>query len=81
MVWTKWYVSVYPEMGALIMKKSGKFLTWIVLAGLLALPLGMGEASVEKHVADEANYKMSYPIVYVDRNQFGYLPIYSRVPG
>lgn len=69
MVWTKGYVSVYPEMGALIMKKSGKFLTWIVLAGLLALPLGLGEASVEKHVADEANYKMSYPIVYVDRNQ------------
>ena len=48
MVWTKGYVSVYPEMGALIMKKGGKFLTWIVLAGLLALPLGMGEASVEK---------------------------------
>mgnify|MGYP006918540674 CR=1 FL=1 len=56
-------MSVYPEMGALIMKKGGKFLTGIVLAGLLALPLGMGEASVEKHVADEANYKMSYPIV------------------
>ena len=35
----------------------------------MALPLGLGEASVEKYVADEANYKMSYPIVYVDRNQ------------
>jgi hypothetical protein len=48
---------------------SNKLLKVCVLAAMLALPLRVSEASVEEHKASAQNYKMSYPIVYVDNNQ------------
>ena len=51
------------------MKNSKGFLAGILMAVLAALPLGMGLASVENHTESDENYKMSYPIVYVESNQ------------
>lgn len=38
----------------------------LLLAALIVLPFGVGQASVEKHTESAINYQMSYPIVYVD---------------
>ena len=51
------------------MKNSKDFWPEILMAVLAALPLGMGLASVENHTESDENYKMSYPIVYVESNQ------------
>lgn len=41
----------------------------LLLTALVAIPLGVGRASVEKHTVSKSNYQMSYPIVYVDHNE------------